>query len=146
VAGQQGQIDDREHVVHGVVMFGDAEGPADLGAVGTRVGMRHLAQDLRLDAGQRLTPFECVRLHRRLVDLKPGGRPLDKRRVAQPGGDNLAPDRVGQRDIGPDLKPEPHVGPRDGAGPSWIDGVQPRAVLLPRQQMVEEDRVRLTGV
>jgi len=39
VPAQQRQVDEREHVVGGVVVLGDAEGPADLGSVRARVGM-----------------------------------------------------------------------------------------------------------
>jgi hypothetical protein len=49
----------------------------------------------------------------------------------QAGGDDLAADRVGERDVRADVEAQPHVGPRGGARPSWIDGVQPRALAHP---------------
>ena len=66
--------------------------------------------------------------------------------VAQPGRDDLAADRVGQRDVGSDVEPEPHVRPRGGTGPPRIDGIQPRAAPLPLQHVVEEDGMRLARV
>ena len=39
VAGQQGQVDQREDVVDRVVMLGDAQRPAELGSPGTRIGV-----------------------------------------------------------------------------------------------------------
>jgi hypothetical protein len=51
VPGEQREVDDREDVVRGVVMFGDAERPADLRPLRARVGMRELADRFRRDAG-----------------------------------------------------------------------------------------------
>ena len=47
VAGEQRQVDQREHVVGRVVVLGDAEGPADLRPVGAGVGVRQLADQRR---------------------------------------------------------------------------------------------------
>ena len=47
VSGQQREVDDREDVVDGVVVLGDAERPAHLRAVGARVRVRHLADHVR---------------------------------------------------------------------------------------------------
>ena len=46
VPGEQREVDQREHVVGGVVVLGDAQRPADLGAVGGGVGVRELADQL----------------------------------------------------------------------------------------------------
>ena len=89
---------------------------------------------------------ERVRLDAAAIRLEAGRGALDELAIAQTGGDDLAADRVGQRDVRADVEAEPHVGPRGGTGPSRIDGVQPRALAHPFQQMVKEDRVRLTRV
>ena len=39
VTGEEGQVDERHDVVDAVVMLGDAERPAQLGAVGPAIGM-----------------------------------------------------------------------------------------------------------
>ena len=49
MSGQQREVDDREHVVGRVVMFGDAERPAHLRALRAGVGMRELADRCRRD-------------------------------------------------------------------------------------------------
>ena len=54
VPAEQPQVDQRQHVVDGVVVLGDAERPADLGAVGPRVGVRELADHLGGDPGRLL--------------------------------------------------------------------------------------------
>ncbi len=51
MAGEQRQVDQREDVVHRVVVLGDAEGPADLGPVGPRVGVRRPPDHVRRNPG-----------------------------------------------------------------------------------------------
>src|SRR4051812_44756313 len=58
LAGQQRQIDERQYVVNGVVMLGDAERPADHSAVGSRVGVRGLANRLGRNASDLLSDVE----------------------------------------------------------------------------------------
>ena len=50
VAGQQREVDQREDVVDRVVVLGDAERPADLRAVGARVGVRDVPDHVGRDA------------------------------------------------------------------------------------------------
>ena len=45
VTGEEGEVDKGDDVVHGVVMFGDAERPTDLRALSPGVGMRCLPDD-----------------------------------------------------------------------------------------------------
>ena len=76
VPGEQRQVDQREHVVGGVVVLGDAQRPADLRAVGARVGVRQLADQLRAGTPViSLGALERVRLDRRAVVLEAGRRP-----------------------------------------------------------------------
>ena len=67
VAGQQRQVDQAEDVVDRVVMLGDAERPADHRAVGVRVGVRRLADQIGGHAGLALAPLERPRLDARRV-------------------------------------------------------------------------------
>ena len=74
------------------------------------------------------------------------GGALDERAVVQVVRDDLARDRVRQRDVGADVDPEPKIGERRRLGPARIDHDQPRPVLEPAQDVVEEDGVRGAGV
>ena len=146
VAGEEGEVDQREDVVDRVVVLGDPERPADHGPVGARVGVRGLADHLRRHAGEPLALVERERLDGRGVLVEALGRALDEGAVVQAGVDDLARHRVRERDVRADIEPEPAVGPLGGGRPARIDDVEARAVPHPLQQVVEEDRVRLPGV
>jgi len=105
-----------------------------------------LADQLGRDAGLTLGVLERVRLDLRPVGVEAGRRPVDERAVGQAGGDDLAPDRVRQRDVRADVESEPAVGPLGRARPARVDRVQPRPVVDAAQEVVEEDRVRLARV
>ena len=60
--------------------------------------------------------------------------------------DDLARHRVRQGDVGADVEAQPAVGPLGRRGPARVDDEQARAVVHALEQVVEEDRVRLTGV
>ncbi len=111
VAGQQREADQGQDVVDRVVVLGDPEGPADHRPVGRREGVGQLADRLGRDAGLALGVLEGVRLDLRPVGLEAGRGALDELAVLEAGGDDLAADRVGQRDVGADVEPEPEVGP-----------------------------------
>ena len=79
VAGEQREVDEREHVVDGVVVLGDAERPAELRAVGA-ARRRARARGSR-PAGTPVTrsaSVERVRLDRVAVGVEAGGRALDE--------------------------------------------------------------------
>jgi hypothetical protein len=80
------------------------------------------------------------------VGLESLGRPGDERLVLQARGDDLAPDRVRERDVAADVEAEPDVGPLGAARPARVDRVQARAVADAAEEVVEEDRMRLAGV
>ena len=111
VAGQQHERDQGEDVVDRVVVLGDAERPADHRPRRGREGVGQLADGLGRDAGLALGVLERVRLDLGLVGLEVVGRALDELAVLEARGDDLARDRVGQRDVGADVEPEPAVGP-----------------------------------
>ena len=56
------EVDQREHVVDGVVVLGDAERPAHHRLVGPRVRVRRLANDIGGHAGRALAELERVGL------------------------------------------------------------------------------------
>ena len=143
---QEGEVDQAEDVVDGVVVLGDAERPADHGAVGTRERVRRLADRLRRNAGQALPHLERVLLDARGVLVEPGRGVPDEAAVVQARVDDLARHGVGQGDVRPDVEAEPAVGPlRRGRAPR-IDDHQPGAVVHALQEVVEEDGMRLSGV
>ena len=111
VAGQQGQVDQRENVVDGVVVLGDAERPADHGAVGAGIGVGGLADRLGRHAGLALAPLQRPLLDAGGVRLVAFGGAIDELAVVQPGMDDLAGDRVRERDVGADIDPEPACRP-----------------------------------
>jgi hypothetical protein len=146
VTGQQGQVDQRQDVVDGVVVLGDAERPAQLRPVGPRVGVRQLADGLGRDAGLLLGVIERVLLDAGFVLLEVQRRALDELLVDQPGGDDLAADRVGQRDVRADVESQPAVGPLGRAGAARVNDVELRAVADALEDVQEKDRMRLPGI
>ena len=115
-------------------------------AVGAGVGVRELADRRRRDAGHALAPLQRVRLDRRPVLLEPRVSRARRSLVHQAGVDDLAADRVGQRDVGADVEPEPGVGPLRGRGVARVHGVHAGAAAEALQHVVEEDRVGLPRV
>ncbi len=146
VAAEQGEVDQREHVVDADVVLGDAERPADHRPVGTREGVRGVADHVGRHAGDALALGERVRLDVRGVLGEADRRAVDEAVVDEAGVDDLARHRVRQRDVRADVEPEPAVGPLGRGRAARIDGVEPRAVVHALEQVVEEDRMRLTGI
>ncbi len=108
--------------------------------------MRELADQLGRDAGLTLGILEGVRLDLLAVGVEAGRRPIDEGAVRQAGRDDLAPDRIRERDVRADVEPEPAVGPLRRARPARVDRVESGAVVNAAQEVVEEDRVRLARV
>ena len=135
-----------EHVVDRVVVLGDAERPADHRAVGLGVRVRRLADRRRRHARLALGVLERVRLDARAIVLEAGRRPVDELLVREAGVDDLAPHRVGERDVGADVEAQPQVGPLGARRPPRVDRDQPGTPAHPLQEVVEEDRMRLPGV
>ena len=146
VAGEQREVDQRQDVVDRVVVLGDAQRPADHRAIGPGVLMRRIANDVGRNARDLLGEVERVRLDGRAIRLEVRRAARDERSVVQTGMNDLARHRVGERDVGADVEPEPHVAPRGGRRAPRIDDVQSRAVLDALEQMVKPDRMRFTGV
>src|SRR5579859_1867756 len=117
MAGKQGEIDQRANVIHCVVMLGNSQGPADLGARRFGIGMRGLPDDSGRYSGFALGTLQSVLLYALLVSLKPAGGVLNEMPVSQAGCDDLARHGIGKRDIGAHIQAQPHVRPlrRTGA-------------------------------
>ena len=111
MAAQQVEVDQRQHVVDAVVMFGDAERPTHLGPVCGCEGMGEFADGVGRYARNCLGPFQRPLLDGFTVLVETGCRALDEGAVVETGGDDLATDRVGECDVGADLQPEPAIGP-----------------------------------
>jgi hypothetical protein len=107
VSGEEREVDEGENVVGGVVVLGDAEGPAELGPVGSRVGVGELADRMGRHRGELLGPLERIGLDRSRVSVEARGRVVDERPVLEARLQDLAPDGVGERDVGADVDAEP---------------------------------------
>ena len=146
VPGQQHERDEGQDVVDRVVVLGDAERPADHRLVGGGERMGQVADGLGRDPGLALGVFERVGLDAGPVRLEALGRVADEPLVLEPGRDDLAPDGVGERDVGAHVETEPPVGPLGAARAAWVDGEQPGALVHGAQDVMEEDRMRLAGI
>ncbi len=111
VSGQQGEIDQREHVIDGIVVLGDPQGPADHRLAGRGERVRHVADCVRGDACFSLGISERIRFQGLLKRLKARRGVLDELPILESRGDDLPAHRIGQRDVGPDIQAEPFVGP-----------------------------------
>ena len=108
--------------------------------------MRKFADRVGGDAGLTLGVFERVRLDLLAIGLEVEGRALDELGVGQSRVDDLSPDGVCQRDVAADVEAEPRVGPFGGTRPSRVYREQACPVADAAQQVVEEDRMRLSGI
>jgi hypothetical protein len=66
--------------------------------------------------------------------------------MSQPGGNDLAPHGIRQRNVCAYIDAEPHIRPLRRRGAPRVYHKHFRAVVHPFQQMMKEDGVRLTGV
>ena len=146
VPAEQRQVDEGEHVVDTVVVLGDAERPADLRPVGAGVGMGELADRLDGNSGDLRAALERPLLDRCRVLGEAGRAALDEDRVDEPGVDDLAGDRVRQRDVGADLEAEPDIRELRRRAAARVDDVELGAVAHTLQHVVEEDRMRVARV
>ena len=146
VARQQRQIDQREDVIDGVVVLGDAERPAKLSGLGLRIGVGQFLYHRGRYAAFTLSIFEGEGLDVLAVGVKATGRVLNELLILEPSLQNLSSYRMGNNDVGPDVKAEPTVGPLRRARPARIDDVKLRPVVDPLEDVVEVDGVGLAGV
>jgi hypothetical protein len=97
-------------------------------------------------AGLALRVLQRVRLDLLPVGVEAAGRALDEGAILQPGRDDLAPYRVREGDVAPDVEPQPRVGPGGAARPARVDRVEAGAPPDAAEEVVEEDRVGLARV
>jgi hypothetical protein len=105
-----------------------------------------LADRLGRDPGLALRVVEGVALDLGLVRLEVARRALDEGLVLEAGRDDLPADGVGQGDVAADVEAEPDVGPLGRARPARVDRVETGAVADTAEEVVEEDRMRLSGI
>src|SRR4030095_12889499 len=121
---QQREIDDAEHIVDRVVMFGDAERPADNCPIRASIRMRKLADERTRYPRDLLRVFQRVWFDRCVVTLEPCRRALDENPILETRMDDLSTNPVGERDIRANVQPEPRVRPRGRGRLARVDGVQ----------------------
>ncbi len=124
VAGEQAEVDQRAHVVHRVVVLGDAERPADHGAVGAGVGMGQLADPRRGHAGDGLGALQRPGLDVPAKLLEAAGRVLDEAAILEARREDLPRHRVGQRDVRADMERQV-PGPGDRPLGGWASCADP---------------------
>src|SRR5579859_1272320 len=146
VAGEQREVDEGYYVVDRVVMLGDSESPAELGARGLGVNVRGLPNYAGGDAGIALGALQRVFFHASPVGFKAAGGILNKLCVGKSGGDNFAAHGVGQRNIGTNIQAQPNIGPLRGAGAAWVDYEKLGALAHTFQNMMKENRMGFAGV
>src|SRR5215831_11871059 len=146
VPRQQRKIDQREHIVHSVVMLGDAERPANLRTLGFRISVGGLANHFGGHASLAFGAVQWVFLDVSAVSLESARRMLDELLVGQVRMNNLSRHGVGQRNIASHIKAQPGVRPLRGACPAGIDHMEFRTVANPFQHMMEKNRMRLAGI
>jgi hypothetical protein len=78
VAAEQREIDECADVVDGVVVFGDAQRPAELRPRSKRVRMRKLGDELSWDAGGTLRVFERVWFDTGAIRFEAACGPVDE--------------------------------------------------------------------
>ena len=111
-----------------------------------REGVGELADRVGGDARFALGVLEGVALDLVAVGVEAVGRAVDELLVLQPGGDDLAADRVGEGDVAADVEAHPDIGPFGRRRPTRVDRVQAGALANAAEEVMEEDRVRLAGV
>ena len=146
VSAQQRQVDERQDVVDGVVVFRDAQRPAQLGPVRPGVGMGQFPDLFGRDPGLRLGPGQGPLLHAGDELLEAGGGPFDEAAVDQPGGDDLPGHGVGQGDVGAHMQGQVHVGETGRRSHPGVGHEQLRPPALGLDDVMEEDRVGFPGV
>ena len=104
-------------------MFGNSERPAELRAFGAGVVVRQRADSLRGNAGNGFAPFERPLLDTGGIRLETGRGVLDERLVRKSCMDNLAGNRVRERDVRADIQTEPAIGPLCGSRAPGINDV-----------------------
>ena len=111
VAAEQREVDQREDVVDRVVVLGDPERPADLRAVRLAEQVRRLVDRIGGNPRHARRLVERPLLDGLAERVVAGRRALDELRVHELRVDELARDRVRERDVGADIEAEPQVRP-----------------------------------
>ena len=146
VSRQEREINQGPNVVDGVVMLGDAKGPAELGTRGFCIRVGSFANPFGGDAGIFFRAFERVRFDRCFVLLEMACRVFDELFIGEAGGDDFARHGVGEGNIGTNIEAEPDVSPLRRGSSARINDEKLGAATNALQQMMEKDRMRLASV
>jgi len=146
VSGEQSEVDERLDVVHGVVVFGDAQGPAHLCARRFCVGTGGFADQRPGHAGFPFGSLERVFFDRGAIGFEPAGGVLDKFLMGQAGMNNFAGHGVGQSYVGADVQAKPGVRKLRGGCAPGVNHDKLRAAPRGLQQMMKENRMRFAGI
>ena len=144
--GEQREVDQREDVVHGVVMLRDAQRPADHPALGSRVRERGIPDDVAGDTRSVLGKLQRVLLDARAVSVEADGGTPDERLIRQPFVNDDPGHRIRERDVRPDAQAKPRVGPCRGRGAARVHDIERRARAHRLEHVMEENRVGVARV
>jgi len=146
VSSEQSEIDERENIVHGVVVFCDSQRPAHLGAARFCIGVGDFAYQRSGHPGFTFGALQRVFFNGVAIGFKSARGVPDELLVGQAGMNDLARHGVSERDVGADVESQPSVRELGRARAARIHHDELRAAACGLQQMVEQDRVRLAGV
>src|SRR5262249_29600369 len=111
-----------------------------------RIRMRHFSDDVRWNSGFTLRVFERVWLDCLPISIETSSHVFDKFLVLESSRYDFASDCIGKSNVAPDVETCPHVGPLHGTRTPRIDRVQTRPVPNSLQDVVEENRMCLSGI
>ena len=111
MAAQQCEIDQRQHIVDAVVMFGDAERPTDLCRFCISECMCEFADCFGWYTSYFASRFERPLFNRGGILSKAACGVFDERTIGETCVNDLAGDGIGERDIGSDVEPQPQISP-----------------------------------
>jgi hypothetical protein len=146
MAGKKSKVDQREDVVGSVVVFGDAQCPAQLRRLGRRIVVGELFDHVGWDTGDLFGPLQRVGLDRRCILVVSAGRVIDKGLVDQSGMDDLATEGIRQRDIGTDIDAKPDISELCRGGPAGINRVHLGPATQALEQVMKEDRMCIARI
>lgn len=127
-------------------MFGDPEGPTQLGRRRERIRVGELSNRVCGDTGHFGCSVQCPCIDGGLVIVESDGCTFDELTIMQAGADDLAPDCIGKGDVGSNVETKPEIGERRGRAAPGIDDDEFRAVTDALEEMMKEDRVCITRV
>ena len=146
VAGEEREIYEGHNIIDSVVMLGDAERPADDGALRFGICVRRPADDFRGNAGFTFRALQGIVFNALAIGAESARGVVDKPPAGETGNDDLPTHGIRERDVGTHIQAQPHVGPPRRGRASRVNNKHPRAVAQAFQHAMKEDGVRLPRV